>query len=191
MQTLAVVNLMLDTMGELPLNSLTDTHAMLATALEKLDETSRATQAKGWWFNLETVTLIPSVIDNGIYLPNDCLEIRTPLFNCVQRGNRIYNLAGGTFAFTGPMDIELIRLVEFEDLPAVAATYISRMAVHAFQTSYDGDTAKTRTLEQGIGLALVDINSAHTRNRKSNFLDSNVRLARLKFVTQGARRLLR
>lgn len=191
MQTLSVVNLMLDTMGELPLNSLTDTHAMLATALEKLDETNRAVQAKGWWFNLETVTLTPSNIDQGIYLPNDCLEIRTPSRNYVQRGDRVYNLDGGSFEFDADMTIDLIRLVEFEDLPEVAATYISRMAVHAFQTSYDGDTAKTRTLEAAITLALVDINSAHTRNRRSNFINSNERLARLKYVTQGARRLLR
>lgn len=191
MQTLSVVNLMLGTMGEKPLNSLTDSHAMLSAALGKLDETNRAIQSDGWWFNTEHLTLTPSVIDNAIYLPNDCLEVRTPLQQLVMRGNRIYNLEGGSYEFTANMDVTLIREVEFEDLPEIAATYISARAILAFQVDYDGDTAKGRQLQANVELAFIGINSAHTRNSKSNFLDSNTRLARLKYVTQGARRLLR
>jgi hypothetical protein len=191
MQTLSVVNLMLGTMGEKPLNSLTDSHAMLSAALGKLDETNRSVQSDGWWFNTEYLTLTPSIIDNAIYLPNDCLEVRTPLQQLVMRGNRIYNLDGGSYEFTSNMDVTLIREVEFEDLPEVAATYISARAILAFQVDYDGDTAKGRQLQAALELAFIGINSAHTRNSHSNFLKSNTRLARLKYVTQGARRLLR
>lgn len=191
MQTLTVVNLMLGTMGEKPLNSLTDSHAMLPAALGKLDENNRAIQADGWWFNMEDLQLTPSNIDASIYLPNDCLSIRTPIYNLVKRGNRVYNLDGGTYEFTAPLDVELIREVEFEDLPEIAATYISKKAILAFQVDYDGDTAKARLLDNEIRQAFIGINSAHTRNRRSNFIKSNVRLARLKYVTQGARRLLR
>lgn len=191
MQTLTVVNLMLGTMGEKPLNALTDSHAMLAAALGKLDETNRAIQSAGWWFNMEELTLTPSNIDQSIYLPNDCLEVRTESRNYTKRGNRVYNLVGGTFEFANNIDVDLIREVEFEDVPEVAASYISKMAILAFQVDYDGDSAKTNVLRTSLTQALIDINSAHTRNRKSNFLDSNNRLARLKYVTQGARRLLR
>lgn len=191
MQTLSVVNLMLGTMGEKPLNSLTDSHAMLSAALGKLDELNRSIQSDGWWFNTEYLTLTPSVIDNSIYLPNDCLEVRTPLQQLVMRGNRIYNLDGGSYEFPANMDVTLIREVEFEDLPEIAATYISARAILSFQTDYDGDTAKARQLAENVRVALIGINSAHTRNSKANFLASNTRLARLKYVTQGARRLLR
>lgn len=191
MQILSVVNLMLGTMGEKPLNALTDSHAMLSAALGKLDELNRSIQSDGWWFNMEDLTLTPSVIDSAIYLPNDCLEVRTPLFNLVKRGNRIYNLHGGTYAFTSNLDVEMIREVEFEDLPEIAATYISARAVMAFQVDYDGDTAKGRQLAENVRVGFIGINTAHTRNRRSNFLKTNTRLARLKYVTQGARRLLR
>lgn len=190
MQQLSVVNLMLGTMGELPLNSLTDSHTMLPAALGKLDEWNRAIQSEGWWFNMEELTLSPSEIDNAIYLPNDCLEVRHVNSNVVKRGTRLYNLNGGSYEFTGDMNLELIREVDFEDIPEVAASYVSKMAIMAFQSDYDADAQKMRILQEQVRIALTDINSAHTRNRKSNFLRSNTRLALLKQVTQGARRNL-
>lgn len=187
MQILTVVNLMLGTMGEKPLNSLTDSHALLSAALGKLDENNRSIQSDGWWFNMEELTLEPSPIDDAIYLPNDCLSVRTPSRNLVKRGNRIYNLDGGSYEFTSSLDVELIREVEFEDLPEIAATYISKVAVLSFQSDYDGDTARARLLAQEIERAYIGINSAHTRNRKVNFLDSNTTLTRLKSITRGVR----
>lgn len=187
MLTLDVVNLMLGTMGEKPLNSLTDSHAMLSAALGKLDEYNRSIQADGWWFNMEELTLSPNVLDNSIYLPNDCLSVRTPIYNVVKRGSRLYNLTGGTYDFTADIDLELIRLVEFEDVPDIAATYISKRAILAFQSDYDADTTKMRNLGEEVRAALIGINSAHTRNRHPNFIKSNVRLARLKRITSQAR----
>lgn len=202
MDTLTVVNQMLGTLGEKPLNSLTDTHRFLAAALDMLEENNRAIQGKGWWFNMEEVTLEPSPIDQSIYLPNDCLSIRpcangsypnypTHIRNYVKRGDRVYNLNGGTFEFSKAMRLMLIRQVEFEDLPDVAATYIAARAVYEFQVLYDGDTAKTRTLETKISMALIDINTEHTRSRHTNLIDSNFKLRRLKALTNGSRRYIR
>lgn len=187
MQTLTVVNLMLGTMGEKPLASLTDPHPMLSAALGKLDEFNRSIQSEGWWFNMEELTIEPSLIDQAIYLPNDCMEIRVAERNYTMRGNRVYNLDGGTYEFDAPLTLELIREVPFEDVPEVAATYISKVAILSFQTDYDGDTAKARLLSDQIRTALIAINSAHTRNRRANFLWSNYTLQRLKRVTRGAR----
>lgn len=187
MLTLDVVNIMLGTMGEKPLNSLTDSHAMLSAALGKLDESNRAVQAAGWWFNIEELTLSPNVLDNSIYLPNDCLSVRTPIYNVVKRGSRLYNLTGGTYDFTADIDLQLIRFVEFEDVPDIAATYISKRAILAFQAAYDADTTKMRLLTDEIRDALIGINSAHTRNRRANFIESNARLARIKRVTAPVR----
>lgn len=191
MQTLSVINLMLGTMGELPLNSLEDTHALLPAMQGALDDANRRIQADGWWFNMEDLTLTPNPADQSVYLPNDCLSVRTPKYNLVKRGNRIYNLTGGTFVFTqSHLDVELIREVVFEDLPEIAASYISAVAILKFQTDYDGDTAKARQLAAEVQTAHIDINTAHTRNRRSNLLITNYRLQQLKQVTRGARRLL-
>lgn len=193
MQTLDVVNLMIGTMGEKPLSSLTSSHPMLAAALAKLDRNQRRIQAKGWWFNQEDVTLSASAIDNAIYIPNDVLEIRCTTYNLTARGNRIYNLTGGTFDFsTQPsLAVQLVRLVTFEQLPESAAQYVAAASVLDFQTDYDGDTAKGRTLSAIMTAAHIEANIEHTRNRRTNLVDNNIRLQRLKYLTRNARRLIR
>jgi tail tube protein len=191
MQTLDVINLMLGTMGELPLNSLEDSHALLPAMQGALDDANRRIQADGWWFNMEDVTLTPNPVDSALYLPNDCLSVRTDKYNLVKRGNRVYNLTGGTYVFTqSQLKVELIREVAFEDLPEIAASYIAAVAILKFQTDYDGDTAKGRQLANEVQTTHIAINVAHTRSRKSNLLLTNYRLQNLKQITRGARRLL-
>lgn len=190
MLTLTVVNLMLGTMGEKPLNSLTDTHAMLAACTSGLDEANRRIQAEGWWFNMELITLTPSLIDGSLNLANDVLEVHTSKANYVKRGTRVYNLDGGTYVFTIPEKVEVLRLVPFDSIPEVAASYIAMVAIRKFQTDYDGDTAKTRDIEKEVERTQMECNAEHTRCRKVNLLDSNSRLQRLKQVTNGARRYI-
>lgn len=188
MQSLDVVNMMLGTQGENPLASLEDTHPMLATCLEVLDRNMRRIEADGWWYNMEELSLIPNPADSSIYLPNDTLEVRTGKYNVIARGNRVYNLTGGTYVFTVPkLDVILIRLVAFEDLPEIAAQYIGTCAVVEYQMEYDGDSTKTRQLMAMMTKQEIDMNSAHTRNRKVNLIVSNARLQRLKFFTRAAR----
>lgn len=187
MQTLTVVNRMLGTMGQKPLNSLTDSNAMLGAALDMLDDVSRKIQAKGWWFNIEEVTISPNVIDSYMYLPNDCLSIRNCSRYYVKRGDRIYNLQGGTYVFIADLKIELIRKLDFEDVPDLAADYISAQAVLQFQSDYDSDTNKRQELAQEVQRCFIEINTASIRDRRINMLTSNVKLQRLKNVTRGAR----
>jgi hypothetical protein len=191
MQTLTVVNQMLGTMGEAPLASLEDSHAFRGACISTLEAESTRIQAKGWWFNMETVTLTPQV--NGrISIPNDAIAVRTPTRSTAQRGRYLYDLDNGTFVFENALnDCTLIRAVTFEDLPESAAAYIAACAVLRFQTKYDGDTAKTRQLQAEEQTALVDINTDHIRNRRSNFINSNAKLMRLKSLTNGARRYIR
>lgn len=188
MQTIDVINDMLGTMGERPLVSLNDTHALLSAGLAKLAKQSEEVQAKGWWFNMELLTLTPSPTDSAIYLPNDCLGIRTDDTSLVKRGNRIYNLTGGTYVYTGSsLDLMLIRSVPFEDLPSSAAAYVAARAVQDFQLDYDGDTAKARDLQGEVARCRVEINTEHTRARHTNLVENNVSLQRLKSFTRRAR----
>lgn len=187
MKQLDVINLMLGTMGEKPLNSLQDSHALLSAALGKLDEKSRSIQARGWWFNQEEITLTPSSLDSGIYLPNDALSVQSPSYSVVKRGNRLYNLKGGSFVFTAPVAVQLKRQVAFEDLDDVAASYISAAAILQFQIDYDGDTIKARMLREDMLEARTTFMAEHTRQRKVNFIDSSYRLQRLKSFTRNVR----
>lgn len=199
MQSLDVVNEMLGTMGEAPLNSLSDAHAFRGACLSTLNNLNNQIQAKGWWFNRELLALAPSALDSSIYLPGDAINVRVPRLttgrstrNYVKRGRRLYNLDTGTYEFTDTVDVEVIRLVPFQELPETAAQYIAAKAVLQFQSKYDGDTAKTRELRERIESrdgAYAAINAEETRSRQVNLIESNSRLQRLKRVTRAARAL--
>lgn len=180
MQTLTVVNQMLASMGEVELASLTDTHPFLPSALSTLDNQNRNIQSKPWWFNEETVTLEVNPIDNSIYLPGDTLEIITCNPNYVQRGSRLYNKDGGTYEFDLAQTVTLRRLLDFEDLPELAAQYIAAEAVLRFQSNYDSDGTKRQELMTVRDDARITLNAEETRQRKVNRLINNPRLARLK-----------
>ena len=190
MQVLTVLNSMLGTMGERPVNDIETPHPMKGAALKFLDQSSRRIQAKGWWYNLETITLNPQ-INGRISLAGDAISVRTPTRSVAQRGRYLYDLTNGTFIFTSNIDVELIRLVGFEDLPESAAQHIATDAVLKFQTRYDGDILKTKQLATEVFEALAEVNADHIRNRRSNFIQSNDKLQRLKQTTNQARRFIR
>lgn len=201
MNTLDVINECLGTMGESPLSTLEDPHAYRGAALATLANLNRQIQAKGWWFNRETLTLSPSSLDSTIYLPGDFVSVRVPRTvegaatrQIVQRGRRLYDTSNGTYEFSSAVYVEVVRLVTFEDLPEVAAQHIAALTVLQFQSKYDGDTAKRRELMERIGGphgTHAAINTEETRDQQVNLIESNGRLQRLKFITKSARRLLR
>jgi Tail tubular protein len=190
MQRLEVVNAMLATMGAVPLNTLEDPHAFRGACLSVLEAEDRRIQAIGWWANMENLTLNPTT-DTRIPLPGDFISVRTPKRNCVQRGRFLYDLDAGTPFFTSSVDAVVIRRVPFADLPESLAQYIAAECVLKFQRKYDGDSTKTRDLERDAGVARAEARTDHIRNRRTNLLDSNVSLQRLKSLTRGARRFIR
>lgn len=187
MQKLTVINRMLATMGQAPLNSLTEAHAFRDAGVSVLDFKNQEIQAEGWWFNLEQLKLSPSPTDSNIYLPGDSLEVRTLSRTVVERDGRLYNLDGDTYTFTEDQWVVLVREVPFEQLPHLAAAYIAAEAVLDFQKNYDGDGTRTQRLERDVAVARAKVNAAMTRNRRPNFINSNIRLQQLKLVTRRAR----
>lgn len=184
---LDVVNACLATMGEVPLNSLSDPHTFKGAAQDKLTDMNQRIQATGWWFNRETQTLQPNVSDNYIYVPGDTLEIREATLDVAIRGDKLIKLDGGVFEFTTAVTVTLIRLVPFEDLPHKVQAYIEARAVHAFQTTYDGDTAKTRDLAAQVQDAWYELSAESTRQAKANMINSNVGLQRIKTLVRRNR----
>ena len=187
MQKLDVINIMLATVGMRPVTSLIGTHRLLPGALACLEEANRSVQAKAWWFNKETATLQPAT-DGFIYLPNDCVKVLTKDRNLIKRGDRLYDRDAGTFTFSSSVTLFMCREVPFEDLPDVAATYISDTAILAFQRTYDGDSQKTTDLRRTLAESRVEINAEETRHNKVNWLDNNWRLQLLKSRTNRIRR---
>lgn len=180
---LDVVNDMLATLGESPLNAIEDDHPMVAAGVRALKVASWREQAKGWWFNKETVTLAPDA-DGYIMTPADAISVDpvSPSNEFVQRGRRLYNPSTTSYKFTASVECKLIRSVPFEDLPPSAAAYVAQCAILAFQTSFDADPGKVREIKQSRADALMALNAEHIRNQQVNLLYRPSMQAKLGFI---------
>lgn len=175
MTQLDVVNDMLATLGELPINSIAESHPMVPAALRTLSVASAREQAKSWWFNKELADLIPDTLGN-IYLPNDVLRVdpQSASLHYVQRGRRLYKpyepSANDKYKFTQKVRCWLVRELLFEDLPVPAQTAISYAAQLDFMSDYDADQNKFANVTQAYRQAIMILNADHTKNSDINVL---------------------
>lgn len=170
-----VVNDMLSSLGEAPVNTLDDEHPLIASCLSKLTIANNREQSKGWWFNTELVKLSPDQQDGCIYLPTDTLKVdptdRT--LHLAQRGRKLRRLDSQSVnpeIFTTDVVVQLVRLIPFEDLPAQAQLYVSYGAQLDFHRSMDGDTTKIQLLSDAFRDARVTLNAEHIRAVDANLL---------------------
>lgn len=184
---LDVVNACLATMGEIPLNSLSDPHTWRPAAQDKLRKVSERQQSKGYWFNRERITLSPNIVDSKVYLPGDTLKFTSTNPDLVMRGDKVFDLDGGTYIFTEDVEVTLIRDVPFEDLPHTAQVLIEAMTVFSFQSDYDADNSKREQLGRELQAAQADFNREETRHVRGNMIDANPTLARIKNVVRRIR----
>ncbi|ATI16342.1 tail protein [Caulobacter phage Lullwater] len=168
---LDVINDMLATLGESPLNDLSEDHPLVAAGRRTLRVVSTREQAKKWWFNTELLTLTPDP-DKNIYVPGDTISVDTKdSRDYAQRGRRLYNLTTGSYQFNSKVSIRLVREIPFEDLPVSAADYIATAAILSFCSSYDADQAKVRQLKEDRSIAWATLNAEHIRYKKTNLLN--------------------
>lgn len=182
MDTRQAVNRCLATIGELPLNSLTDPHAYKGAALDQLDIADKHQQGRGGWYNRECLTIQPSAADGLVYLPGDTIDVRPQhrYRRITQRGRILYDNDKGAPVMNEAISVRLVRRIPFDELPVAAATYIGLRAVLNFQREYDGDSTKTRQLESEVEFARIAYNEQETLHSQNNLIDQNWRLQRVK-----------
>lgn len=177
---LDVVNRCLATMGELPINSLEGTRNPIVTnARSAFRDVGIEEQAQGWWFNTEIVKLSPQgaePAEPGYYRPpTDCLSLATkddfnPSWLSV-RNRKLYDNGRAEF-YTGTQDmqVKIIRLIPFDDLPYNAQRLIRDSVVFKFQMDYDGDELKIQQAEARYTEAYAICMADHIRSVKANLL---------------------
>lgn len=180
MTELDVVNRCLATMGELPINSIEGSRNPIVTnARNAFKDKTIDEQATGWWFNIETIKLFPQEVDSngvGIYrAPSDTLALSTDQdFNprwLTLRQNKLYHSGKGEY-FTGSQQVQvrIVRLVPFDDLPYSAQRLIREATVFKFQQDYDGDELKIQEAQAQYSDAYTNCMADHTRSVKANML---------------------
>lgn len=200
---LDVVNECLGTMGEAPLNTLSEPHEFRGTAQRLLKRNSNQIQSLGWWFNTERFVAERPTNLGYIQLPGDVLKwasgnkARDTYVQqqgkswIVMRGRRLYDTVNGTYEINDRVVGEIVRELPFADLPPQAQEFVAAQTVLRFQSDYDADNSKRQELQERWKLARLDCRAENIRQNRFNFRDNNPQLAYVKSVTRAARRYIR
>ena len=159
---LSAVNNILGAIGQSPLTTLNFDNPEIAFIYNLLRDANVDTQAEGWHFNTEKhVKYTPDSVTGKIAIGNDILSmdvhdnhIRRE-YNLVRRNGFLYDKQDHTddFSTIDSIDLDVVRLYNFEDLPIVFRRFITYRASAAAATQLVANPNLVRLLTNQAGLA--------------------------------------
>ena len=150
------INVMLAAIGADPVNELDEQNDVdVANALKILDKVSRSTQMQGWNFNTDLLT-INGDMDNDYSVPFDNTWIKWKSQDgrsLVKRNGKLFDIAANSYSFKDPVIMEVVRAVDFDDLPEALKEFVAVKAAYDFQAVFMGDTNISQDLQFNLKLA--------------------------------------
>lgn len=173
MTKLEVINAMLATLGELPLNELDARHPYVASGLRILSAKNKSVQLNygaGFWFNkLDSYVLKPDV-EGRVAVPQDLLQ-----FTAIEYPNRygkvngfLWDNVNDTDIISAQVEVAAIREISFEDLPVYANDCVSYEAIKTFTRDYDGDLNKVADIKEEAKMSWIALRTQNIRESRAN-----------------------
>jgi hypothetical protein len=161
---LEAVNILLSSVGEAPVNSLSSGLVDAEMAETILGSTSRAVQSRGWHWNREVDVDLLQDASGHVPLPANTLladpsNSETEL-DLIQRGMKFYNRKTHSFVVGTSLKANLTILLEFTDLPEAARRYITVRGARIFQDRILGSRELHGFQEIDEAVALADLQGA-------------------------------
>ena len=156
---LSAVNSILGAIGQSPLTTLNFDNPEVAMIYNLLRDANVDTQAEGWHYNTEKHLRFAIDANVRIAIGNDILSMdlhdnqarRTS--NLVRRNGFIYDKQDHTDVFTADLDLDVVRLYNFEDLPVIFRRYITYRASRVAATKLVANPQLVKLLAQQEALA--------------------------------------
>lgn len=174
---LEAVNIMLDVIGEAPINSLNVSgNINIEKAQNCLKEYSVAIQERGWHFNTEEDYELSRDVNSEYPLPTNALKVHTmgsdASVDVVCRGSKLYDRIEHRYTFPdhATLSCRIVFGLEWAELPEHARRYILIAAARAFQERELGSETVHKFTADDEANALLNMIRADTRNRKVNLL---------------------
>ena len=173
MTVLEAVNVLLTTIGEAPVNTLTGNQVTDVTiANQVLTEVSREVQAQGWHFNTEDKVVLSRNEFNFIVIPADVARIDTPDYNTVIRGDKLFNLDTRSYELTATVEASIVYYQDFLELPDVVKKYITTRAARIFSDRMLNSETIHRMVSRDEQKALIDLKDFEGDTADFNMMDS-------------------
>ena len=156
---LSAVNNILGAIGQSPLTTLNFDNPEVSFIYNLLRDANVDTQAEGWHFNTEKHIKFSPDANGKIAIGDDILSMdlndnearRT--YNLVRRNGFLYDKQDHTDVFTSDIDLDVVRLYLFEDLPIVFRRFITYRASAAAATQLVANPNLVRLLTNQASLA--------------------------------------
>ena len=156
---LSAVNSILGAIGQSPLTTLNFDNPEVAMIYNLLRDANVDTQAEGWHYNTEKHVKFSINTDGKIIIGNDILSM--DLHNnytkrssdLVRRNGFIYDKMKHTDVFTQDLELDVVRLYQFEDLPIPFKRYITYRASRVAATKLVANPQLAKLLAQQEALA--------------------------------------
>ena len=175
---LDAINSMLIGIGEAPVNTLNSGLQEAEVAAIVLDTISREVQTLGWAFNTDIrYTLSPNSSKN-IVLPSNALRVDTTglkrnyTTDVVEREGKLYDRTKNTFEFDKELEVDIIFLFDFIEVPEVARRYIALRAGRKFQENILGSSEMTQQQWKDEQQALFALRDADSDAADFNIFDN-------------------
>jgi len=178
---LQAVNVMLQNIGEAPVNSLQADQVMddVATARLTLNEISKAVQAEGWYFNTETEMVLKPNTDGKIVVPQHVAHI-WPRWDTENehrhislRGDFLYNRQAKSYKFDKDVKVNATVFLTWYLLPEPARRYIMIRAARVFaDRTYHSQTLHQYTANDEMA-ARTNLLDAEAEDEEYNMFDAH------------------
>ena len=173
MTKLDVINAMLATLGELPLNELDARHPTVASGLRILEQKNRTIQLNagaGFWFNSIASYSLKVDVDGKVAVPADLIKFTALVYPdryAVINGYLWDNLTD-TDVIGETVSVSAIRCIAFEDCPVAAQDAIGFDAIKSFSRDYEGDMLKLADIKEDSQKAWVLLRAQNIREQRAN-----------------------
>lgn len=172
MTKLDIINAMLASLGESPLNELDARHPVVSSGLRIIAQKTKTIQLNsgaGWWFNKLPQYILKLDINNRIAVPQDLLSYSTDYPNRLGiKAGYLFDLDNDTDVFTAPVTISAIRDVEYTDLPNAILDCIAYESIFDFSRDNEGDTEKMKSISRQAERSWIAARSQNIREQKAN-----------------------
>ena len=159
---LSAVNSILGAIGQSPVTSLVYDNPEISLIYNLLRDANVDVQSEGWHFNTEKhVTYTPDSVTGKIVVGNDVLKMDVSegwekrQYDVVKRGGYLYDKFDHTDDWSDhtSIDLDITRLISFEDLPTPLQRYITYRAGRVAATQLVSNPQLVQLLAQQEGLS--------------------------------------
>lgn len=173
MTELQAVNVLLTTIGEQPVNTLTGNQVTDVTiAQDVLNEVNREVQAQGWHFNTEQQVSLVRDASNHVNIPADTARIDVREYDVVVRSGKLFNLTDRTYEFSSTIKADIVYYQDFDDLPEAAKKYITTRAARIYADRMINSETINKMTSRDEQKALIDLKEFEGDTGDYNMMDN-------------------